>query len=172
MRTLAALCIAGALLALEGGNVSPANGRTADRSEIRSVAPVPVPGSVVPRASGVARMTALAIVPRGPSILVDEMAPDRGSVLIAPEAAGLHVVTLAPFVPRRGQTKWEPLEMTLFGSSEDAWRVQVGPRMELGRNAGLTLHGGTQGQNNHWDLGASATVGARPNLQGVVRFHP
>ena len=172
MKTLAALGLAGALLAIEGGTTSPAADRPADRSETRSLAPVPVPGSNVPRAFRVARMAALAMAPRGPSILAAEMAPNRGAVLTAPEAASLHEVTLAPFVPRRGQTKWEPLEMTLFGGSEESWRVQVVPRLELGRNAGLTLRGGTQGQNNRWDLGASATVGARPNMQGVVRFHP
>jgi len=172
MRTLAALCFAGALLALEGGTVSPANGRPTDRSEMPSVAPVPVPGGVLPRAFRVARMTALVIVPRGPSILVAEVAPNGRSVLTAPGAATPRVLTLAPLVPGRGQTKWEPLEMTLFGGAGESWRVQVGPRMELGRNAGVTLRGGTQGQNNHWDLGASATVGARPSLQGVVRFHP
>ena len=169
MRTLAALGLAGALLALEGGTASPGND---DRPETRSVAPVPVPGSVVPPAFRVAPMTARAILPRGQSLLMAAMVPNRGSVLTAPEAVDPHAVTLAPVVPGRGQTKWEPLEMTLFGGAEESWRVQVGPRMELGRNAGLTLHGGTQGQNNRWDLGASATVGARPNLKGVVRFHP
>ncbi len=117
-------------------------------------------------------MTALASMPRGSSILAAEVVPNQGSVLTAPEAVDPHAVTLAPVVPGRKQTKWEPLEMTLFGGAEESWRVQVGPRMELGRNAGLTLHGGTQGQNNRWDLGASATVGPRPKLQGVVRFHP
>ena len=171
MKTLAALCFAGALLALEGGTVSPAHSRSADRVETRSIAPVPVPAGVVPRAFRVARLTALAIAPRGPSILVAEGVPSRGSVLTAPEAVDPHAVSLAPLVPGRQQAKWEPLEMTLFGGAQESWRVQVGPRMELGRNAGLTLHGGTQGQNNRWDVGASATVGARPKLQGVVRFH-
>jgi hypothetical protein len=81
-------------------------------------------------------------------------------------------VTLAPGIGSAGRKVWATPTMNLFGSAEQPWRVQVGPRMTLGRNSGLLLRGGTQGQHNRWDLGASATVGARPNVQGVVRYHP
>jgi hypothetical protein len=81
-------------------------------------------------------------------------------------------VTLAPVVGSTGKKGWVTPTLNLFGSAEQPWRVQVGPRMDLGRNSGLMLRGGTQGQQNRWDLGASATVGARPNVQGVVRYHP
>jgi hypothetical protein len=81
-------------------------------------------------------------------------------------------VTLAPVVGSTGGKGWATPTMNLFGSAERPWRVQVGPRMDLGRNSGLMLRGGTQGQHNRWDLGASATVGNRPNVQGIVRYHP
>ena len=94
---MAALGLAGALLALEGGTASPGND---GRPETRSVAPVPVPGNAVTPAFGVARMTPRAILPRGQSLLMAEMVP-RGSVLTAPEAVDPHAVTLAPVVPGR-----------------------------------------------------------------------
>lgn len=81
-------------------------------------------------------------------------------------------VTLSPVVGSPGRKGWATPTMNLFGNAAQPWRVQVGPRMDLGRNSGLMLRGGTQGQHNRWDLGASATVGGRPNVQGVVRYHP
>ncbi|HTK56960.1 MAG TPA: hypothetical protein VL295_09045 [Gemmatimonadales bacterium] len=104
----------------------------------------------------------------------------RGAVLgmESPEApfrtlfdpAAASVVTLAPVVP--AATRRVDPSMYLFGTAADAWGVQVGPRTDLGRKSGLMLRGGTQGQHNRWDLGASATVGDQSNVQGIVRFHP
>lgn len=86
------------------------------------------------------------------------------------DPAAVPVVTLAPVVPAAAR-RVDP-SLYLFGRADQAWGVQVGPRTDLGRKSGLMLRGGTQGQHNRWDLGASATVGDQSNVRGVVRFHP
>lgn len=86
------------------------------------------------------------------------------------DPAAASVVTLAPVVP--AATRRVDPSMYLFGSADQAWGVQVGPRTDLGGKSGLMLRGGTQGQGDRWDLRASATVGDQSNVQGIVRFHP
>lgn len=86
------------------------------------------------------------------------------------DPATTSAVTLAPVAPAAAR-KVAP-SMVLFGTAGQGWGVQVGPRTDLGRKSGLMVRGGTQGQNDRWDLGASATVGQQSNVQGIVRFHP
>lgn len=97
-----------------------------------------------------------------------ETSEDPILTLFDPEAP--RVVTLALVAPA-ARRKAAP-SMDLFGGADRPWRVQVGPRTDLGRESGLMLRGGTQGQHNRWDIDASATVGDRSNVQGIVRYHP
>lgn len=100
------------------------------------------------------------------------MAPQVDPMLTLFEPVGAHTVTLAPVIGSAGSKRWVAPSMDLFGSAAQPWRVQVGPRTDLGRKSGLMLRGGTEGQHNRWDLGASATVGERSNVQGIIRYHP
>lgn len=95
-------------------------------------------------------------------------AEDPSLTLFDPTAP--RVVTLALVAPT-SQRKGDP-SMDLFGGADQPWRVQIGPRTDLGRKSGLMLRGGTTGQHNRWDIGASATVGDQSNVRGIVRFHP
>jgi len=123
---------------------------------------------VVPTLSPAGRMIA------GPTALDGRlgMTPRADTRLTLVGLADPHTVTLAPVIGSAGSTRWAAPSMDLFGSAAQPWRVQVGPRTDLGRRSGLMLRCGTEGQRTRWDLGASATVGEQSNVQGIVRFHP
>ena len=159
-RLLSLLCLTGAPLMLacdRGPMAAEAITVTAPDSVprvIATVAPTAEPEIIGPTARG--------------AVLGMESPADAYPALFDPAAAP--VVTLAPVVPAAAR-RVDP-SMYLFGTAADGWGVQVGPRTDLGRKSGLMLRGGTQGQGDRWDLGASATVGGQSNVQGVVRYRP
>ena len=169
-RSLALICFTGASFAL-GCDRAPVTEGRADDLATAKVIVVTAPDSSVAVVGPAGRAARGEIAgPSAQGVRVG-MAPQVDPALTLPDPVATREVTLAPVIGAAGQRGWTAPTMTLFGSAVQPWLVQVGPRMDLGRNSGLMLRGGTQGQHNRWDLGASATVGDRSNVQGVVRFH-
>lgn len=169
-RALALLCFTGASFALGCDRVPVTEGRADDLATAKVII-VTAPDSSVTVVVPAGRAAGGEIAgPSARGVRVG-MAPQVDPALTLFDPVAAREVTLAPVIGSAGSTRWVAPSMNLFGSAVQPWRVQVGPRTDLGRNSGLMLRGGTEGQHNRWDLGASATVGDRSNVQGVVRFH-
>jgi hypothetical protein len=76
--------------------------------------------------------------------------------------------TLSPGVYKWTNTVLVPTTLTVSGSANDVWVMQIAGNLSVSSDVVLTLAGGAQAKNIFWQVAGEVTIGTGAHFEGII----